>query len=319
MADAKKELKGLEALAQIIKTKHKTPDIIVDNLPFRQSKQKQRGAIKQWIQKGFVGVGADEAWLKAVIGLTQPYVEKLALQKGFELLDKYTNYADKHLHFRCLKCNEVYETSLCCIARNSSGSCSKCFGKNRTDYYTFEKVKRKLKKWGFKLLIKKDEYRGLRDKENGGKDIKYPIKCLCCNREYKSVLRTKMRGIKCRFCAQFKGHSKFESVIEQVIHINFLRLAFIKGSRDVIPPYELDFYIPSLNLAFEYNGEYWHSDKMIKARSKGKFETAESYHNMKTQRCKELGIDLIHLWESDGMYNRDIVFNNINKRIGGLI
>lgn len=30
MADAKKELKGLEALAQIIKTKHKAPDIIVD-------------------------------------------------------------------------------------------------------------------------------------------------------------------------------------------------------------------------------------------------------------------------------------------------
>ena len=32
----------------------------------------------------------------------------------------------------------------------------------------------------------------------------------------------------------------------------------ISGSRDVIPPYELDIYVKELNLAFEYNGSYWH-------------------------------------------------------------
>lgn len=71
---------------------------------------------------------------------------------------------------------------------------------------------------------------------------------------------------------------------------------------EIVPNYrklgrlmELDIYLPELNLAFEFNGLYWHSDQSVD----------KNYHKNKTDKCREQGIRLIHVWEDDWDYNRD--------------
>jgi hypothetical protein len=68
-----------------------------------------------------------------------------------------------------------------------------------------------------------------------------------------------------------------------------------ENTRKIIPPQELDIYIPQLNLAIEYNGDYWHSEERI----------GKDYHENKTLKCKELGIELIHISESSWVNNNE--------------
>ena len=67
--------------------------------------------------------------------------------------------------------------------------------------------------------------------------------------------------------------------------------------------YELDMYIPSLNLAFEFNGTYWHST--IK---KDKF-----YHQTKTLLCYKNNIQLIHIYEFEWIKDKDLIKNNLKR------
>ena len=69
---------------------------------------------------------------------------------------------------------------------------------------------------------------------------------------------------------------------------------------------ELDIYIPSKNLAIEYNGVYWHSNLF---RNK-------TYHIEKTLECKEKGIRLIHVFENDWRNKQEIVKSIISSALG---
>lgn len=77
----------------------------------------------------------------------------------------------------------------------------------------------------------------------------------------------------------------------------------IESYRDT---YEIDVYLPELNLGFEFNGLYWHSDKF-----KDKF-----YHIDKTNFFNERGIRIIHIWEDDWVFRRDIILSQIRNLIG---
>jgi len=66
----------------------------------------------------------------------------------------------------------------------------------------------------------------------------------------------------------------------------------IIGDRKLIKPYELDFVLPEYNLAIEFNGRHWHSPAKYESITKWK-----EYHSMKVDKCKKIGITLLHLWE----------------------
>jgi hypothetical protein len=70
--------------------------------------------------------------------------------------------------------------------------------------------------------------------------------------------------------------------------------------------HELDVYIPSLKLAVEYNGLYYHSEERVKRR----------YHLDKTDFCKSLGIRLIHVWEHDWLKRNQQVKNFLKSALG---
>ena len=80
----------------------------------------------------------------------------------------------------------------------------------------------------------------------------------------------------------------------------------MENTKRIIPPKELDIYIPKMKLAIEYNGLHWHDENHID----------KNYHLMKTNMCNEKGIDLIHVFEDDWLYKKEIVKSMIASRLG---
>lgn len=79
----------------------------------------------------------------------------------------------------------------------------------------------------------------------------------------------------------------------------------IRNDRSILGGKELDIYLPELNLAFEFNGVYWHSE-LFKSKD---------YHQEKTLKCMENGVNLIQIWEDDWLYRQDVVKNLINSKL----
>ncbi len=77
-------------------------------------------------------------------------------------------------------------------------------------------------------------------------------------------------------------------------------------NRTILEGKELDIYIPEYNLAIEFNGLYWHSEKY----------KDKNYHLDKSIRCLEKGIDLLHIWEDEWIFKQDIVKSIILNSIG---
>lgn len=78
-------------------------------------------------------------------------------------------------------------------------------------------------------------------------------------------------------------------------------------NRSLLKGLELDIYLPDYKVAIEFNGTYWHSEKLGKDRN---------YHLNKKNKCKELGIDLITIWDIDWRDKKEIIQNVIKSRLG---
>lgn len=77
--------------------------------------------------------------------------------------------------------------------------------------------------------------------------------------------------------------------------------------RNVIPPKEVDIYLPHKQLAIEVNGVFWHGER------KGK---NESYHIDKTTRCNASGVRLIHITDTEWLTKQPIVKSRISSLLG---
>jgi hypothetical protein len=77
--------------------------------------------------------------------------------------------------------------------------------------------------------------------------------------------------------------------------------------RTVIPPKEVDIWIPSKNVAVEFNGLYWHSEKCLRLTS---------YHDEKTKACLAQGVQLIHVFSDEWRNRREIIMSQIKNMLG---
>lgn len=80
----------------------------------------------------------------------------------------------------------------------------------------------------------------------------------------------------------------------------------IKNDRKILGGKEIDVYIPDLNLAFEFNGIYYHSEIFIEKEKT----------RLKKEALKEKGIDLINVWEDDWEYKKEIIKSRILNILG---
>lgn len=101
------------------------------------------------------------------------------------------------------------------------------------------------------------------------------------------------------------GFSKEEKEVLDFVK-SFYSGEILENTRSVIPPKELDIYIPEKQFAIEYNGLYWHSGDKV-----DKFS-----HRDKTRDCKEKGIRLFHIFSDEWREKQDIVKSMIRYRMG---
>lgn len=80
---------------------------------------------------------------------------------------------------------------------------------------------------------------------------------------------------------------------------DLLKEEIIYNTRKIISPLELDIYIPSLNLAIEYCGLYWHSEE----------KKVNNYHYNKMKLCNQKGIRLITIFEDEWVEHRKQIEN----------
>ncbi len=90
--------------------------------------------------------------------------------------------------------------------------------------------------------------------------------------------------------------------------IKSLNISYIENTKKIITPKEIDIYIPSHNIAIEFNGLYWHSDKFLH----------KNYHLEKTSLCKKKNIELLHIYEDDWTFKQDIIKSILSNRFGTL-
>jgi hypothetical protein len=86
-----------------------------------------------------------------------------------------------------------------------------------------------------------------------------------------------------------------------------LSIITINNDKKSLSGVELDILVPTHNLAIEFNGLYWHTESL------GKYE---KYHIEKTELANINGIKLIHIFEDEWKYKKDIVKNRLRHILG---
>lgn len=137
----------------------------------------------------------------------------------------------------------------------------------------------------------------------------YTINCIKCQEDFiiqRQLWRNRNRNLQeiCLVCNPIvNGVSKEEKNI----------LFYIKEiyNGEIVENYrlenkEIDIYIPSLKIGFEYNGLYWHSE----------LNKNKNYHYDKMKFFSDNNINIIQIWEDDWMFRKDIIKSMISNKLG---
>ena len=122
---------------------------------------------------------------------------------------------------------------------------------------------------------------------------------------FKQIPYVHLYGCGCRLCG--KSASNPENEIYDYIIGLIGTCEVVRNNRKLLDGHEIDIYIPSLKIGFEYDGLYWHSE------AEGKFK---DYHISKTENANSKGIRLIHIFEDEWLEHKEIILNKIKHIIG---
>jgi hypothetical protein len=138
-------------------------------------------------------------------------------------------------------------------------------------------------------------------------DFVVSLSCIKCgsdfdiNRQYLS-LRSESEEDICLVCNPILSD---KSNMEKEISDFVSKYVFVETNKK-IQNVEIDIFVPELKIGFEFNGLYWHSE-LYKDRN---------FHLDKSRKMKDLGIRLIHIWEDDWIFRKEIVKSVILSKIG---
>ena len=108
-----------------------------------------------------------------------------------------------------------------------------------------------------------------------------------------------LHGTGCPHCTHVKSNDELE-----IFHyIQNLCPDAINGDKTILNGKELDIFIPSKNIAIEYNGLRWHSEYYGKD---------QYYHLNKLEECLKKGIFLIQIFEDEYKTNKTLIYHKLN-------
>lgn len=132
------------------------------------------------------------------------------------------------------------------------------------------------------------------------------FRCLRCKRIFTGTLANIIQRIYKCYCRKPKTGSINENKLKEIIteKISSDKLIF----NEKLNGYELDIFIPEKQIAFEYNGLYWHSEKIL--------QDPVNYHQKKKDSCKGNGIRLIQIFEDEMIEKEEILKNRVFHILG---
>lgn len=119
--------------------------------------------------------------------------------------------------------------------------------------------------------------------------------CNTCKTEDEASFFNLKRCWRCKRCNPIGSRQQHE--ISN--YVRSLGFEVFDSTREIIPPLEIDIWIPEKNLAIEYHGLYWHSGGHEKTFDKNK-------HRKKYEACRDLGIKLIQIFSDEWIKKNDI-------------
>jgi len=184
------------------------------------------------------------------------------------------------------------------------------FEKYGVDHYSKTKDFYKLtyKRWEKDAISKLKNYNIIDYKLTDDRMIK--IKCETCSNYYEinsKLLYGRYNEHKklCTICNPIDAHiSGKELELLDFIKENYDD-EIITSDRKILHGLELDIYIPKLNIAFEFNGVYWHNE----------LYRDKNYHMNKTEKCEKQGIHLFHIYEDNWIFKNEIVKSMILNKL----
>jgi len=178
------------------------------------------------------------------------------------------------------------------------------FNKQREKKYknSYERKKENYK--NVEIITKFEDYVGAKNK--------YEYECRLCGNIFEYHTNSFLVEPRCKKCFPYE---KCSSIMEkEVIEVvNKTNIDFEVNNRSLIYPYELDIYIPSKNIAIEFNGLYWHSENILGYK---KTVGPRQYHIKKTKMCQEKDIRLYHFFEDEWIERKEIVKSMIKNALG---
>lgn len=134
------------------------------------------------------------------------------------------------------------------------------------------------------------------------KGIKNKVFIICPEHgEFEQLADSHNKGKGCPRCSY--SISKAEDEIVDLLSDNL----FVEKRFKTNDGKEVDVFIPSLNIGIEYNGLRWHSEE---------FGRGEKYHLDKTLQSEKQGIQLIHIFEDEWLYKKEIVKSRLLNLVG---
>lgn len=122
------------------------------------------------------------------------------------------------------------------------------------------------------------------------------IKCNECGRYFTIEANSFLQGHGCPY------HNNNSSIMEKEL-AEYIKSLFndttqvLTNDRTLLGGMELDIYIPSKKIAFEFDGLFWHNEN-----NKG-----QDYHINKTIKCEKKGVRLIHIFEDEWIEKKELV------------
>ena len=141
---------------------------------------------------------------------------------------------------------------------------------------------------------------------NSSKYSEYRWHCNKCGQDFNGKLKNGKHIARCLNCYPY-SESRPEQEVLEVLKESLLNLQIRQHDRSLLKPLEVDIYIPSLKLAIEFDGLYWHCDDVL---------LDKNYHLNKTQCCEKQGVQLIHVFENEWLFKQNIVKSKLKNLLG---
>lgn len=119
--------------------------------------------------------------------------------------------------------------------------------------------------------------------------------------------RTKIFKVE-NICTKCNPINEQSSIKENEVKLwlDTINVDYESKNRNILNGKEIDIYLPKDRLAIEFNGLYYHSDLFI----------SNDYHLNKTEECEKQNIKLLHIFEDEWIFKKEIVKSIIKSKLG---